>query len=176
MLHAWPCDAKHGYGDALVDGGPLAQGALEAGRALLVRKAGAAYLAQTTRPQVTPVNLLEDGGRFATNPEPTAGAVAAFADATYFVSANGAVRANYGLARTGAAMPAAIADLLNKIRAPAAQVAGAEFYVLQVTAGALTTLAANVQGVNFYQPLTASRRRDISVSACSTSARMRRTC
>jgi hypothetical protein len=139
------------------DGGTLAQGALEAGRALLVRKAGGLYCVQT-RTLVTPINLIEDGGRFAGNPEPTAGNVSAFADAAYLLNANGALRANYGLVRIGTAMPAANIDLINKIKPNAAQVAGADFYVLQVTAGALTTtLGATVQGTNFYQPLTSNR-------------------
>jgi hypothetical protein len=138
------------------DGGALAQGALEAGRAMLVRKAGGLYCVQT-RTQPAPINLLEDGGRFAGNPEPTTGVASAFADAAYLLNTNGALRANYGLARIGSAMPAAITDLINKIRPITAQVAGAEFYVLQVTAGALTALGATVQGTNFYQALTSSR-------------------
>ncbi|MDB5546475.1 MAG: hypothetical protein JWO64_3624 [Hyphomicrobiales bacterium] len=139
------------------DGGALAQGALEAGRALLVRKAAGAYCAQNVRAPVAPLNLLEDGGRFAGNPEPTTGAISTFSDPSYFVSVNGALRASYGLARVGSAMPTALIDLISKIRPISAQVAGAEFYVLQVTAGAGTTLASSVQATNFYQALTSSR-------------------
>ncbi len=139
------------------DGGTLAQGSLEAGRAILVRKAGGVYSAQNVRAPVAPSNLLEDGGRFAGNPEPTAGAVSLFADPSYLVSANSALRASYGLARIGSSMPTAVTDLVNKIRPFVAQAAGAEFFVMQVTAGAGTTLASSVQGTNFYQPLTSTR-------------------
>ncbi len=139
------------------DGGPLAQGALEAGRAVLLRKANGAYFVQAGRAPVSLFNLLEDGGRFAGNPEPVTGAVATFVDVGYFTNLNGALRANYGMARSTAAMPAAIPDLLNKIRLPSAQAGASEFFVMQVTAGAGATLGVNVQGANYYQVLSASR-------------------
>ena len=147
------------------DGTALSQGALEAGRAILLRKVSGIYCVQTIRQAASPINLLEDGGRFAGNPEPVTGAVTTFADSTCFTSANSAVRANYGLVRIGAAMPAPLPDLVTKIRAPAAQLAGAEFFVLKVTAGAGTTLGVTVQGVTYYAPLTAARATGRGVTA-----------
>ena len=147
------------------DGTPLSQGALEAGRAILLRKVSGIYCVQTIRQAASPINLLEDGGRFAGNPEPVTGAVTTFADSTCFTSANSAVRASYGLVRIGAAMPAPLPDLIAKIRTPAAQLAGAEFFVLKVTAGAGTTLGVTVQGVTYYAPLTAARATGRGVTA-----------
>lgn len=139
------------------DGGLLAQGALEAGRALLVRKTGAVYCAQSARLPVSPVNLLEDGGRFAGNPEPVTGTASLFFDPQYFVSVNGALRVSIGIARAGAALQAPVAELVSKIRPYVAQVTGSEYFVMQVTAGAGTTLGAIVQSTSFYQALTSSR-------------------
>jgi hypothetical protein len=147
------------------DGTPLSQGALEAGRAILLRKVSGIYCVQTIRQAASPINLLEDGGRFAGNPEPVTGAVTTFADSTCFTSANSAVRASYGLVRIGTAMPVPLPDLVAKIRAPAAQLAGAEFFVLKVTAGAGTTLGVTVQGVTYYAPLTAARATGRGVTA-----------
>ena len=147
------------------DGTALSQGALEAGRAILLRKVSGIYCVQTIRQAASPINLLEDGGRFAGNPEPVTGTVTTFADSTCFTSANSAVRAKYGLVRIGATMPAPLPDLVAKIRAPAAQLAGAEFFVLKVTAGAGTTLGVNVQGVTYYAPLTAARATGRGVTA-----------
>ena len=147
------------------DGTALSQGALEAGRAILLRKVSGIYCVQTIRQAASPINLLEDGGRFAGNPEPVTGAVTTFADSTCFTSANSAVRANHGLVRIGATMPAPLPDLVAKIRAPAAQLAGAEFFVLKVTAGAGTTLGVTVQGVTYYAPLTAARATGRGVTA-----------
>ena len=147
------------------DGTALSQGALEAGRAILLRKVSGIYCVQTIRQAASPINLLEDGGRFAGNPEPVTGAVTTFADSTCFTSANSAVRASYGLVRIGATMPAPLPDLVAKIRAPAAQLAGAEFFVLKVTAGSATTLGVTVQGVTYYAPLTAARATGRGVTA-----------
>lgn len=147
------------------DGTALSQGALEAGRAILLRKVSGIYCVQTIRQAASPINLLEDGGRFAGNPEPVTGAVTTFADSTCFTSANSAVRANHGLVRIGATMPAPLPDLVAKIRARAAQLAGAEFFVLKVTAGAGTTLGVTVQGVTYYAPLTAARATGRGVTA-----------
>ncbi|MDB5643860.1 MAG: hypothetical protein JWN07_3177 [Hyphomicrobiales bacterium] len=139
------------------DGAPLPQGALEANRAFLVRKSGGVYCVQTLRQASSLVNLLDDAGRFSGNPEPVTSVAGVFTDAGYIVNQNGATRANYGLMRFGSAMPVGLTDLMAKIRTPAAQVAGVEFYVLQVTAGAGTLSALTVQGTAFYSTISSTR-------------------
>ncbi len=147
------------------DGTILPQGALEAGKALAVRKTGQAYYAQTARVPYGWLNLLEDGGRFAGVLEPVTPTVSAFADVGYFVNQNGTTRTNFGVARanslsfggTAAAMPAPIADLVGKIRSGAALLGGSEFFVMQVNVGAGTSGGVSVQGTSFYQPLTTTR-------------------
>lgn len=116
-------------------------------------------------PATTGLNLLEDGGRFAGNPEPVAAAVTTFADASWLTNVNGAVRANYGVARPASNLNSNIADLLNKIRPAAAQAGGSEFFVVQVTAGAGVTSPTNVQGANFYPALTSARHIGRGVTA-----------
>ena len=147
------------------DGANLPQGALEAGRAVCVRKVGSAYHVQF--PGGTPafVNLLEDGGRFAGSPEPAAFTVAAFEDPAYLASLNGATRASFGIARqnsssfggSAAALPQAIADLCSRMRTGAALTSGVEFAVLQVTAGAGTQAGTIVQTIPYYPPLSLNR-------------------
>ena len=118
----------------------------------------------TIAPSVTGVNLLDDGGRFAGNPEPVTPAVTTFADATWLTSVNGATRANYGVARPGGTL-VPISDLLNKIRPINAQAGASEFFVLQVTAGTGVVSPASVQGVNYYAPLSSARHVGRGVTA-----------
>jgi hypothetical protein len=139
------------------DGTTLGQGALEAGKAVLVRKANGVYCVQSVRSTAGFMNLLEDAGRHGAVPEPVTLTVPVYTTPTYFTNVNGAVRTSYGLARYGSAMPAAIPDLLNKIRLPSAQVSAIEFFVTQVAAGAGVTQGVNVQNTNFYQALNANR-------------------
>ena len=119
----------------------------------------------TLAPATTGLNLLEDGGRFAGNPEPVTGAVATFADATWLTSVNGATRVNYGVARPSATLNANIADLLNKIRPASAQASATEFFVLQVTAGTGVVSPVSVQSVNYYPALSSSRNVGRGVTA-----------
>ena len=113
----------------------------------------------------TGLNLLEDGGRFAGNPEPVTGAVATFADASWLTSVNGATRVNYGVARPGATLNVTIADLLNKLRPTSAQASATEFFVLQVTAGTGVISPVSVQSVNYYPALSSSRNVGRGVTA-----------
>jgi len=139
------------------DGSTLPQGCLEAGKAIAVRKSGATYLVQVPRSVPAWLNLVEDGGRFAGNPEPVSWAVATYADVTWITNLNGAVRANYGVARPGTTLHSNIADLLNKIRPAAAQASGSEFFVQQVTAGTGVTLPVTVQSTLHYPVLSSVR-------------------
>jgi predicted secreted protein len=139
------------------DGSTLPQGCLEAGKAIAVRKSGAVYLAQVPRSVPAWLNLVEDGGRFAGNPEPVSWAVSTYADVAWITNLNGAVRANYGVARPGTTLHSNIADLLNKIRPAAAQASGSEFFVQQVTAGAGVTLPVTVQSTLHYPVLSSVR-------------------
>ena len=149
------------------DGSTLPQGCLETGKAIAVRKSGAAYFAQVQRSVPALLNLVEDGGRFAGNPEPVSWAVATYTDVTWITNLNGAVRANYGVARPGTTLNANIADLLNKIRPAAAQTSGSEFFVLQITAGTGVTLPVTVQSTLHYPVLSSVRNigRGITASA-----------
>ena len=139
------------------DGTTLAQGALETGKAMLVRKSNGFYCVQSVRSNAGFTNLLEDGGRHGATPEPILPIVTAYTAPGYFNNTNGASRANYGMARYGAAMPTAIPDLLNKIRSPSAQAGAIEFFVTQVTAGAGVLQGVNVQNTNFYPTLNVVR-------------------
>ena len=149
------------------DGSILPQGCLEAGKAIAVRKSGAAYLAQVPRSVPAFLNLVEDGGRFAGNPEPVSWAVATYADVTWITNLNGAVRANYGVARPGTTLLSNIADLLNKIRPTAAQASGSEFFVQQVTAGTGVTLPVTVQSTLHYPVLSSVRNVGRGITACA---------
>lgn len=116
-------------------------------------------------PATTGFNLLEDGGRFAGNPEPVSVAVSSFADVSWLTNMNGAVRVNYGLARPSATLHPNIADLLNKIRPSAAQAGGSEFFVVQVTAGSGIASPITVQNVTYAPPLSSSRHIGRAVTA-----------
>jgi len=138
------------------DGSALPQGALEANKAIAIRKSGGLYCVQGLRAPSF-VNLLEDGGRFAGATEPVTASVSSFSDPTWITNVNGALRANYGLARLATGLAAPIADLLNKIRPAAAQSGGSEFFVLQVTAGTGVISPVVVQSTSFYPALTSAR-------------------
>ena len=139
------------------DGSTLPQGCLETGKAIAVRKSGGVYFAQVARAIPALLNLVEDGGRFAGNPEPSAWAVATYADVTWITNLNGAVRANYGVARPSTTLNTNIADLLNKMRPVSAQASGSEFFVQQVAAGIGVTLPVTVQSTLYYPVLSSVR-------------------
>jgi hypothetical protein len=147
------------------DGRPLAQGAMEAGRAVLVRKAAGAYRVETRRVAGSFVNLLEDGGRFSGSPEPPGAAVTAFAAPSYLSPANGATISLHStallnsssLGGAGPAMNAMALSLVQKIRAGASLLKGVEFHIALVTAGAGTSGAATVQGVAHHPVFSLAR-------------------
>jgi hypothetical protein len=149
------------------DGSTLPQGCLEAGKAIAVRKSGAVYVAHIQRSVPSLVNLVEDGGRFAGNPDPVSWAVATYVDVTWISNLNGAIRSNYGVARPGLTLNTNIADLLNKIRPAAAQASGSEFFVQQVTVGTGVTSPVTVQSTLHYPVLSSVRHigRGITASA-----------
>ncbi|MDB5649354.1 MAG: hypothetical protein JWL62_874 [Hyphomicrobiales bacterium] len=147
------------------DGGALAQGSLEANRAVLVRKVGSIYCAQTRRTGYSFFNLLDDGGRFAGNPETQTNVAAAYADSTSFGSVNGSARTVFGQARSNSstfggaagALQTQVAELVSKIRSGSSLLNGAEFWVNQTTAGIGTASGVTVQGTSYYTAFGATR-------------------
>lgn len=135
------------------DGGSLAQGGLETGRAVLVRKSGATYRAQTRRTDGAVLNLIEDGGRFTGTTDSIASPGAPYVEPGYFAAQNGAVKSLFGTAvqnsstygGTGAALLPEIADLVGRIRPAAARLSGLEFHVMKVVAGSGTAQAETIQ-------------------------------
>ena len=148
------------------DGSALYQGALEQGRLYTVRRVGGAYCVQTMRSQPNFNNLFEDSGRFAGSPDPGLSQVAAYSDVLYFNTQNSTQRTNYGLARPSTNTNPVIADLFNKYRAPGTQNVGIDFFVMQLTLGALFSPPTIVQGTNFYTFLLLPRHagRAVTVS------------
>ena len=147
------------------DGGLLPQGRLETGRAVLLRRDGARYLVQPRNTESSWINLLEDGGRFAGNPEMANPVINSYIAPLYFGAFNGAtlslstqVKGNSStFGGTGNAMAPSSAELVAKIRTGSALLNGTEFYICQVTAGSGTLSGATFQGVPHYSVFSNAR-------------------